>query len=241
MSSAPSTLSASLPTRVRRGNAQDHRQLRAAIVSAAFDLFKQGGTEAITMQALAAALGRSAMSLYRYFDSKTAVLQELWRVAYFECLQEMRARVEQHETPDERHRALLDAFLGFWESRPDYYQLVYRTPGPNAVIEQPMPQALMPSYGDIISLATQVTRELADELGTGHERIVLATEMRLAFLMGYLQSRFANPRYPWQDFRALRHTCIEAIMAGVVSCLEGRLGAAPSDPAGPAGPRGSRD
>ena len=120
MDSAPSTLAPSLPTRVRRGNAQDHRQLQAAIVSAAFELFKQGGTEAITMQALAAALGRSAMSLYRYFDSKTAVLQELWRVAYSECLQEMRARVEQHETPAERHRALLDAFLGFWEGRPDY-------------------------------------------------------------------------------------------------------------------------
>ena len=215
-----------VPGRVRRGNAKDHEQLRAAIVAAALELFKHGGTEAITMQALATTLGRSAMSLYRYFDSKSAVLQELWRAAYAECLVEMQARVDEQKTPAMRHRALLVSFLDFWESRPDYYQLVYRTAGPSATIEQPLPEALMPTYGDIISLATSVTRDLADELGTGHERINLATEMRFAFVMGYLQSRFANPRYPWRDFTALRNACIDAIMASVVICLEGKLGEA---------------
>ena len=212
-----------VPGRVRRGNVDDHRQLQAAIVAAAFELFKQGGTEAITMQALARALGRSAMSLYRYFDSKNAVLQELWRAAYAECLVAMRARVDAQDTATERHRALLESFLDFWESRPDYYQLVYRTAGPSGTIEQALPAALMPSYGDIISLATGVTTELADELGTGHERVALATEMRLAFLMGYLQARFANPRYPWCDFTALRSACIDAIMASVMLCLQGKL------------------
>ena len=218
----PSSPEIPVPGRVRRGNAQDHQQLRAAIVAAAFELFKHGGTEAITMQALATALGRSAMSLYRYFESKSAVLQELWRAAYAECLIAMRARVDAQNTPAERHRALLEAFLDFWESRPDYYQLVYRTSGPSGTIEQALPEALMPTYGDIISLATSVTRDLADELGTGHERITLATEMRFAFAMGYLQSRFANPRYPWHDFTALRSACIDAIMASVVLCLRGK-------------------
>ena len=215
-----------VPSRVRRGNAQDHQQLREAIVAAAFELFKHGGAEAITMHALARALGRSAMSLYRYFDSKSAVLQELWRAAYAECLVAMRARVDAQNTPAERHRALLEAFLDFWESRPDYYQLVYRTAGPSATIEQPLPDALMPSYGDIISLATSVTRDIADELGSGHERITLATEMRFAFVMGYLQSRFANPRYPWRDLSVLRAACVDAIMASVVTCLLGKLGEA---------------
>ena len=86
----------------------------------------------------------------------------------------------------------------------------------------------MPAYGDIISLATSVTQELADELDTGHERITLATEMRLAFMLGYLQSRFANPRYPWKDFSALRSASIHAVMTSVVLCLEGKLdGATP--------------
>ena len=85
----------------------------------------------------------------------------------------------------------------------------------------------MPFYGDIVSLATSVTKELADELGTGHERITLATEMRFAFVMGYLQSRFANPRYPWQDLGVLRAACINAIMASVVLCLKGELGETP--------------
>ncbi len=214
------------PSRVRRGNLEDHRRLQAAIVSAALDLFRQGGTDAVTMQALASSLGRSAMSLYRYFDSKNAVLQELWRVVYAECLLHMRARVEAGSTPTERHRALLESFLEFWEGRPDYYQLIYRTSGPGSGVERPLPEALMPSYGDIISLATTVTTELADELGTGHERITVATEMRLAFLLGYLQSRYANPRYPWRDFGALRSACVEAIMASVVGCLRG--GAAPT-------------
>lgn len=225
MASTPSVAPVTpAPGRVRRGNADDHRQLQAAIVAAAFDLFKQGGADAVTMQALASALGRSAMSLYRYFESKNAVLQELWRVVYAECLVAMRARVEAQKTPINRHRALLESFLEFWEKRPDYYQLVYRTAGPGGNIDRLMPEALMPFYGDIVSLATSVTTELADELGTGHEHVTLATEMRLAFLMGYLQSRFANPRYPWRDLSVLRSACVNAIMASVVLCLEGKLG-----------------
>ena len=217
-----------VPSRVRRGNTADHRQLQAAIVSAALELFKQGGTDAVTMQALASSLGRSAMSLYRYFESKNAVLQELWRVAYAECLLEMQRRVEAQKTPRERHRALLESFLDFWESHPDYYQLVYRTSSPGSNVNRPLPEALMPSYGDIISLATSITAELADELGTGHERLTVATEMRLAFLMGYLQSRFANPRYPWRNLSVLRGACVEAIMASVVLCLEGKLDGPPT-------------
>ena len=225
----------SVPSRVRRGNAEDHRQMQAAIVAAAFELFKQGGTDAVTMQGLASALGRSAMSLYRYFDSKNAVLQELWRVAYAECLLDMRSRVEAQKTPTERHRALLESFLDFWEKRPDYYQLIYRTSGPDSNIERPQPEALMPSYGDIISLATGVTTELADELGTGHGRVTVATEMRLAFLMGYLQARFANPRYPWRDLSVLRGACVEAIMASVGLCLEGKLDGPPTPHTNPQG------
>ena len=221
----------SVPSRVRRGNTADHRQMQAAIVAAALELFKQGGTDAVTMQALASSLGRSAMSLYRYFESKSAVLQELWRVVYAEGLVAMRTRVEAQTAPRERHRALLESFLDFFESHPDYYQLVYRTSGSGSDTNRPLPDALMPYYGDIISLATNVTAELADELGTGHERIPLASELRLAFLMGFLQSRFANPRYPWRDLSLLRDACVEAIMASVVLCLEGRIGAAPRDPA----------
>ena len=230
-----STPAPSVPSRVRRGNAEDHRQLQTAIVAAAFDLFKQGGTDAVTMQGLASALGRSAMSLYRYYDSKSAVLQELWRVAYAECLLDMRSRVEAQKTPTERHRALIESFLDFWERRPDYYQLIYRSSGPDSHVERPLPAALMPSYGDIVSLATSVTTELAAELGTGHERITLATEMRLAFLMGFLQARFANPRYPWQDLSLLRGACVDAVMTSVVLCLKGELGETRPGQPGPTG------
>jgi AcrR family transcriptional regulator len=230
----PSPGATPVPSRVRRGNRDDHRRLQAAVVSAAFELFQQGGTEAITMQALASSLGRSAMSLYRYFENKQAVLQELWRVVYAELLLEVRSRVERHSTPAQRHRALVESFLAFWESRPDYYQLVYRTSGNGLRIERPMPEALMPSYGDVITLAATITRELADELGTGHERITLAAELRVAFMMGYLQARFANPRYPWQDFEALRELCIESILASVVQCLTDGHAEAPSPPSRPA-------
>ena len=215
----PENAPASAPSRVRRGNAEDHQRLQAAIVAAAFELFQQGGAEAITMQALAEKLGRSAMSLYRYFDSKNTLLLEIWRVAYAELLLEMRDRVAQHRTPHERHRALLESFLDFWEGRPDYYELVYKTSAPGVPVDQKLPEALMPSYGDIIALATSVTKELADELGKGYERITVATEMRLAFLMGYLQARFANQRYPWRDFVVLRKACVDATMKSVVQCL----------------------
>lgn len=176
------------------------------------------------MQALAATLGRSPMSLYRYFDNKQAVLQALLRDVYADLLRAMRSRVEQHDTPQLRHRALLEAFVDFWESCPAYYELVYQTSAPAQRPEQPMPAALMPYYGEVVALATAVTTELADALDAGHERVRLATELRFALLMGYLQARFANPRYPWGGFQALRQACVDAVMDSVPRCLSGTLG-----------------
>ena len=215
---APSAAQA-IPSRVRRGNQEDHRRLQAAIVAAALELFRQGGTDAVTMQALARSLGRSAMSLYRYFDGKNAVLQELWRVAFGELLLVLQACVDARSSAQQRHRSLVEGFVDFWEQRPDYYRLVYLTSSPSGQPGQVQPQALMPVYGDILALFARITRALADELGSGHERLALADELRLALALGYLQARFANPRYPWGDFARLREACVEAIVGGVARCL----------------------
>ena len=162
---APSAAQA-IPSRVRRGNQEDHRRLQAAIVAAALELFRQGGTDAVTMQALARSLGRSAMSLYRYFDGKNAVLQELWRVAFGELLLVLQACVDARSSAQQRHRALVEGFVDFWEQRPDYYRLVYLTSSPSGQPGQVQPQALTPVYGDILALFARVTRALADELGS---------------------------------------------------------------------------
>ena len=215
---APSAAQA-IPSRVRRGNQEDHRRLQAAIVAAALQLFRQGGTDAVTMQALARSLGRSAMSLYRYFDGKNAVLQELWRVVFGELLLVLRDCVDAQASAQRRHRALVEGFVDFWEQRPDYYRLVYLTSSPSGQPAQVQPQALMPVYGDILALFARITRALADDLGSGHERLALADELRLALALGYLQARFANPRYPWGDFARLREACVEAIVGAVARCL----------------------
>ncbi len=57
---------------------------RAQIVAAARELLVAGGIEAVTVRAIAAELGMTAPALYRYFDSREALLSELIDALYDE-------------------------------------------------------------------------------------------------------------------------------------------------------------
>jgi len=204
--------------RVRRGSAEDAQQLREELMGAAMSLFAGGGLEAVTMRAVAEQVGVSVMTPYRYFADKAELLRGLWQAVLRATCDEMRAAVDAQHSGRARQRAMIEAFIGYWEAHPDHYRLVYQTDK----VTQSAPKAGLtevPVYGELLQLVQGVTADVAREIGAGPTHIKLAGDIRFAMMLGYLQAALVNRRYPWSDAALMRRTYIDQVMAAVERVL----------------------
>ena len=73
---------------------------RAALLDAARSLLSDGGTEALTFPALAERTGLARSSVYEYFRSRAAVVEELCAVDFPVWAAEVEAAMEREATPE---------------------------------------------------------------------------------------------------------------------------------------------
>ncbi|WP_128380984.1 TetR/AcrR family transcriptional regulator [Streptomyces cavernae] len=79
----------------------EHRSMqRSALLDAARSLLSEGGTEALTFPALAERTGLARSSVYEYFRSRAAVVEELCEVDFPVWAAEVSAAMEQADTPE---------------------------------------------------------------------------------------------------------------------------------------------
>lgn len=189
------------------------------------------------MRALAAEVGLSAMGLYRYFDGKAALLQAMWEVVLTEALAFTSAALSDQPSARGRMLAGIEAFMRYWEDRPDYFRLVFMTqetltPSPTSELTR------NPAYRNAVQLGTSTIQALIAEVGGDPSKVEEARDLRMALMVGYLHARLVNRRFPWGDFDVLRANAAQAIMLGIEACVR-KDPTAPADPAKPASRRGS--
>ncbi|MCQ4084170.1 TetR/AcrR family transcriptional regulator [Streptomyces sp. RB6PN25] len=84
----------------------EHRTMqRNALLDAARVLLTEGGTEALTFPALAERTGLARSSVYEYFRSRAAVVEELCAVDFPVWAAEVQAAMEAAATPEEKIEA----------------------------------------------------------------------------------------------------------------------------------------
>ncbi|MEN3585844.1 helix-turn-helix domain-containing protein [Streptomyces sp. ZYX-F-203] len=89
-----------------------HRSMqRAALLDAARSLLSDGGTEALTFPALAERTGLARSSVYEYFGSRAAVIEELCAVDFPVWAAEVEAAVAREASPEARVEAYVRAQL----------------------------------------------------------------------------------------------------------------------------------
>lgn len=205
--------------RVRRGHEGDAERLRAELIDATLALFAEGGLDAVSVRAVAARVGVSPMTTYRYFANKADLLGGLWVMVFQGLLGRLRRAVDGQTGALARQQALVDAFLGHWEDNPDHYRLVYGADDRGERREARLHPALEPVMSELIQLGRQVTEEVAAAVGGEPSRQRLAGDVRLAMMLGYLASRYTATRYPWSEPVLLRAAYIEQIAQAVGRCL----------------------
>jgi AcrR family transcriptional regulator len=115
--------------RIRAASVAEHRTMqRRALLDAARALLAEGGTEALTFPALAERTGLARSSVYEYFRSRAAVVEELCAVDFPVWAAEVEAAMREADTPaaeieayvrtqltlvgDGRHRAVVAISAG---------------------------------------------------------------------------------------------------------------------------------
>ncbi|WP_405901713.1 TetR/AcrR family transcriptional regulator [Streptomyces sp. NBC_00727] len=91
----------------------EHRTMqRGALLDAARSLLSEGGTEALTFPALAERTGLARSSVYEYFRSRAAVVEELCAVDFPVWAAEVESAMERAATPAEKVEAYVRRQLG---------------------------------------------------------------------------------------------------------------------------------
>ncbi|MCB5169863.1 TetR/AcrR family transcriptional regulator [Streptomyces bambusae] len=84
---------------------------RGALLDAARSLLSEGGTDALTFPALAARTGLARSSVYEYFRSRAAVVEELCAVDFPVWAAEIEAAMEVAQTPEAKIEAYVRSQL----------------------------------------------------------------------------------------------------------------------------------
>lgn len=103
---------------------QDIAAFRERLCDAAERLFAEHGTEAVTIRQLAAALGVSPMTPYRYFKDKDAILAAV-RARGFDRHARALERAYEETPADGRAGAIGEAYVRFALENPEAYKLMF--------------------------------------------------------------------------------------------------------------------
>ena len=102
---------------------------RGRIVRAAAGLLVEGGREAVTTRAVAAAAGVQAPTIYRQFGDMRGLLGEVASFGFSRYLRDKTSR-ERVDDPVEDLRRGWDLHVGFGLENPAFYTLMYGDPRP---------------------------------------------------------------------------------------------------------------
>jgi len=98
---------------------------RGRILAAAERLFANDGYRAVTMRAIAAELGCSAMTPYRYFGGKDEIFALVRASAFARFADAQTAAIRRVADPSERLVALAVAYVRFALGEPDAYRIMF--------------------------------------------------------------------------------------------------------------------
>lgn len=98
--------------------------MRAKILACACDLYLSDGLEGFSMRKLARSVGVTAPALYRHYEGKERVLQDIVGEGYRHMIEYLH-RALQGPTPQDRFRLAGEGYLDFALDHPRYYEVLF--------------------------------------------------------------------------------------------------------------------
>lgn len=104
---------------------EERRAIRRNIRQAAAELHAENGLSNISVRAVAKKAGVSVGTVYSYFGSLSELMQSLWRQPARKLVQEMSEIAHEIDSPAERLRTLLHAYVQFSVNEPQVFRSAF--------------------------------------------------------------------------------------------------------------------
>jgi AcrR family transcriptional regulator len=108
--------------------------MRAEILTAAEHIIRNHGLDALSLRALAKAVGVTAPALYEYFPNKDAILRALFVQGSELMLGLMDQLIQEQPAGLQTLLQTLDGYRRFARDEPDYFRLLFGTVDPNLAL-----------------------------------------------------------------------------------------------------------
>lgn len=210
---AEAASAASRRPRLPRG---EGRRLRGEIMAAAERLLiDTGSQEAVSIRAVADAVGVTPPSIYRHFADKSELIFEVCARHFAALADHVRAACESADDPVERLAALGRAYIDFAVANPEPYRIMFMT-GPDDVPAVYQGPGLARSAA--FDLLVQCVQDCIDA-GRFRPHHTDAYRLSLGFwarVHGLTSLRIAKPHMDWPDDFAFVDEYLDTCLRGVV-------------------------
>ena len=171
-------------------------QLRDEIIAAARRLMAQAPTaEAVSIRAVAQAVGVTAPSIYRHFEDKQELMSAVVVDVFADLDRAMLAAGEGIDEPLERLRAFGRAYVEFAIAHPDHYRLATMDPCPRPSVEQVLAEGAWVHFHEVVQECLEAG------LFPGHESVAATLDLWSA-AHGIAALMIIKPHLPWGDVGA---------------------------------------
>jgi len=201
-------------SRARRGSGED---LREEIVAAAKALLaKSGSAEAMSIRAVAAAVGVTAPSIYLHFADKDDLLSAVVVDVFTELDTAMVAAAEGLSAPMERLRAFGLAYVLFATSHPEHYRIAAMDPCPRPDVDEVLATGAFTHFTETVTACMQ-----AGIFAAG-DPLPITLELWSA-AHGIASLMITKPYLPWGDVEEItdRVLCAAALGRAAVDLIGG--------------------
>lgn len=183
---------------------------REEILAQALRLFSEHGVHTVSTRQIAAAVGISQPSLYAYFPTRQALVEEVADRAFLGLTERMRAVIDVADGR-ELLAQLARTYIGFGLAHPDAYRVAFmievRGEGPPPNPEKAM-KAGLETYGLYRTAVAAV-------LGAGMTEVDIdcLAQSLWASLHGLVSLLIARAEFPWADRQRLIESHIQRLLA----------------------------
>jgi len=187
-------------------------EFREKLIDAAERLFAQKGLEAVTLRQLAAEIGVSPMTPYRYFADKTAILAAVRARAFTRHAEALEAAWEAAKgDPIAASNAVAEAYIDFAFGHPEAYKLMFDISQPDEA-----------DYPELVAAGDRSRRTMTRHLealaaaGVFHGDCGLVGHMYWAGLHGAIMLAFSGKLQREYDARRVIEAIMETLSRGLL-------------------------
>lgn len=190
------------------------RAMREKIATATQCLFQTEGYRQISMRRIAAEVGCSPMTLYKYYGSKIDILHTLWEGIFGELFDKLDSLDLNQAASHEQLILLSSGYVDYWLENTDHYRLVFMTEGVNQTDVSVFLEN--PNVADRYQVFAMPIAQASTAKSSDHE-LMQKLDALMCFLQGIAHNLITISGHSWPAGEYLVGAAVRGVLDGDIS------------------------